>query len=257
VTWIGVPTFGNQSAEQLEALVAAIDAGAETMRNGRAVVIDVRGNGGGNSAWGERIARAVFGADVIEALAQPDAATATDWRASPANRDYIASFAPQLIEQFGAESEIGQWAVRVRDELTAAVERGEPLWRLREDGQTGPIPVGGGLTQRRPRGASPIPAHVYVLSNGTCASACLDFADIVLHVAGVRLIGADTSADGLLMEVREQRLPSGLATLVLPIKVSRGRARGSMEAYAADIAYGGVWTDESVRAWVMGLIEAQ
>lgn len=257
VTWIGVPTFGNHAAEQLESLVAEINANAESMRSGRAIVIDVRGNGGGNSAWGERVARAVFGDAVIEALPQPDAATATDWRASSDNRDYVASFAPQLIEQFGAESEIGQWAVRIRDELGAAVERGEPMWRQREGGETGPIPVGGGLTQRRPRGPSPIPAQVYVLSNGTCASACLDFSDIVLQIPGVRLVGADTAADGLLMEVRQQPLPSGLATLVLPMKVNRGRARGSMEAYAADVAYEGVWTDEAVRAWVLGLIEAQ
>jgi hypothetical protein len=257
VTWIGVPTFGNQAAEQLEALVAEIDANAEAMRNGRAIVIDVRGNGGGNSAWGERVARAVFGDAVIEALPQPDAATATDWRASPANRDYIASFAPQLLEQFGADSEIGQWVVRIRDELGAAVERGEPMWRQREDGETGPIPAGGGLTQHRPQGPSPIPARVYVLSNGTCASACLDFSDIVLQIPGVLLIGADTAADGLLMEVREQQLPSGLATLVLPMKVNRGRARGWMEAYAADVPYDGVWTDEAVRAWVMGLIAAE
>src|SRR5690606_12075864 len=114
-----------------------------------------------------------------------------------------------LIEQFGAESEIGQWAIRIRDEVSAAVERGQPIWRQREDGQDGPIPVGGGLTQRRPQGASPLPAQVYVLSNGTCASACLDFSDIVLHVPGVRLIGADTAADGLLMEVRQQQLSSG------------------------------------------------
>lgn len=257
VTWIGVPTFANEAAEQLQALVAEIESGAVTMRAGRAIVIDVRGNGGGNSAWGEAVARAVFGADVIEAAPQPDAATATDWRVSPANRDYIAGFAPQLLEQFGAESEIGQWVVRIRDEMSAGVERGDALWRQREDGETGPIPTGGGFTRQRPQGASPFPARVYVLSNGTCASACLDFADIVLHVPGVRLIGADTGADGLLMEVRQQALPSGLATLVLPMKVNRGRARGSMEAYAADAAYDGVWTDDAVRAWVMELIDAQ
>jgi hypothetical protein len=27
-----------------------------------------------------------------------------------------------------------------------------------------------------------------------------------------------------------------------------------MEAYAADVAYDGLWSDEAVRAWVMGLV---
>ncbi len=256
VTWIGVPTFADEAAEQLQALVTEIETGAAAMRAGRATVIDVRGNGGGNSAWGVAVARAVFGADVIEAVPQPDAAAA-DWRVSAANRDYIAGLAPELIERFGADSEIGQWVVRVCDGISAALARGDALWRQREDGQTGPFPTGGGFTRQRPQGASPFPARVYVLSNGTCASACLDFADIVLHVPGVRLIGADTGADGLLMEVREQTLPSGLVSIVLPMKVIRGRARGSMEAYAADAAYDGVWTDEAVCAWVMKLIDAQ
>ncbi|UPT62642.1 MAG: hypothetical protein M0D54_20235 [Hyphomonadaceae bacterium JAD_PAG50586_4] len=54
VTWIGVPTFDNSAGEPLRALVNEITADAETIRAGRAVVIDVRGNGGGNSEWGLR-----------------------------------------------------------------------------------------------------------------------------------------------------------------------------------------------------------
>jgi hypothetical protein len=85
----------------------------------------------------------------------------------------------------------------------------------------------------------------------------LDFSDIVLHIPGVKLIGGDTEGDGLLMEVRGAPLPSGLVSVTLPLKVYRGRGRGALEAYHADIAYTGEWTDEAVRAWVMGLISAQ
>jgi len=257
VTWIGVPTFGNDAGEQLRALVTEVTANAEAIRNGRSVVIDVRGNGGGNSEWGVELARALWGAEVLDAIPEDAPGGATDWRVSQRNLDYINSFAPQLIEQFGEYSQMALWVRAVQDGFTGSLERNEPMWRQRDSDQTGPVPQGGGYTLRRPQGPSPIPARVYVLSNGSCGSACLDFADIVLHIPGTQLIGMDTSGDGLLMEVRDQVLPSGLSRVVLPLKVYRGRSRGALEAYRADVTYDGVWTDGAVRLWVADLIARQ
>jgi Peptidase family S41 len=257
VTWIGVPTFGNDAGERLRALVSEVSANAEIIRNGRAVIIDVRGNAGGNSEWGVELSRALWGNDVLAAVPEANPGGATDWRVSQRNLDYINGFAPQLIQQFGEDSSIAGWVRAVQQGFQSTLERGEPMWRQRDPGATGPIPQGGGYTLRRPQGPSPISAHVYILSNGTCGSACLDFADIALHIPGTQLIGMDTSGDGLLMEVREQELPSGLARVVLPLKVSRGRARGALEAYHADVAYPGVWEDSAVRNWVMELVARQ
>lgn len=257
ITWIGVPTFGNDAGEQLRALVTAVGANAEAIRNGRAVIIDVRGNGGGNSEWGVELARALWGPETLAAIPDDMPGGATDWRVSQRNFDYINGFAPELIAQFGADSDIAGWVRDVQQGFQGALDRGEPLWRQRDPEAVGEVPQGGGYTLRRPQGASPIPARVYVLSNGSCGSACLDFADIVLHIPGTQLIGMDTSGDGLLMEVRDEVLPSGLARLVLPLKVYRGRSRGALEAYRADIAYNGVWTDEAVRAWALELVSAR
>lgn len=257
VTWIGVPTLGNEAGEQLRVLVDEIKANAAHIRAGRAIVIDVRGNGGGNSAWGEEIARAIWGDEIVDAIPASDSASATDWRVSQRNLDYINSFAPELIAQFGEDSEIAEWVRAVRRGFEDSLASGAPMWRARDDGESGPVAGGGGYTLRRPHGQSPIPARVFMLSNGACASACLDFADIVLHIPGVQLIGMDTAGDGLLMEVRDQTLPSGLSSLVLPLKVYRGRARGALEAYRADAAYDGVWEDANVRAWVMQLVASQ
>ncbi|MBK6704237.1 MAG: hypothetical protein IPG56_11110 [Caulobacteraceae bacterium] len=251
LTWIGVPTFDNSSSEQLRALVDQIKASAAPIRAGHAIIIDVRGNGGGNSEWGAEIARAVWGDEVISAIPESNPGGATDWRVSQRNLDYINSFAPQLIQQFGEDSAVAVWIRQSQQGFATALASGQPIWRERDAGETGPIPQGGGYTQRRPQGASPIPAHVYMLSNGTCASACLDFADIVMHIPGTQLIGMDTAGDGLLMEIRDQTLPSGLARVNLPLKVYRGRARGALEAYHADIAYDGVWDDLAVRNWAI------
>jgi hypothetical protein len=132
--------------------------------------------------------------------------------------------------------------------------RDPPIWR-----QGWPIVSrSGGLTERRPRGGrAPFAARVYMLSNGTCGSSCLNFADTVLFVPGVQLIGSATAGDGPYMEVRNVTLPSSLATLTIPQKVWRGMGRGPLEAYQPDIAYDGAWDDASVRAWVMGQVAAQ
>ncbi|MBX9745485.1 MAG: hypothetical protein K2X34_01190 [Hyphomonadaceae bacterium] len=257
VFWIGVPTFNSgDTAAQLEALMTEIEARAQTIRNARAIVIDVRGNGGGNSAWADRLARAVFGARAVERVqrrtSQP---SATDWRASPENVAYWREWMNTVaIPEFGENSDTARFGRDAIAGMEAAIARGEPLWR-----QGSPV-VGqsGGLTQRRPRrGRSPVAAQVYLLSNGTCGSSCLNFADTVLHIPGVKLIGSATSGDGHYMEVRGERLPSGLASLTFPQKVWRGMGRGALEAYQPDIAYDGAWDDASVRAWVMGLIAAQ
>lgn len=257
VTWIGVPSFGNDAGEQLRALVNDVAANAASIRAGRAVIIDTRGNGGGNSEWGVELARAVWGDDVISAIPESNPGGATDWRVSQRNLDYINGFAPELIAQFGENSEVAMWARAIQTGFSETLARGEPIWRQRDPGELGPVPQGGGYTQRRPQGPSPIPARVYILSNGSCASACLDFADVVMHIPGTQLIGMDTSGDGLLMEIRDQVLPSGLARVNLPLKIYRGRARGALEAYDADIAYDGVWDDLSVRNWAIGVATRQ
>jgi hypothetical protein len=126
------------------------------------------------------------------------------------------------------------------------------IWRLPFSGEPGPT---GGLTLKRPKtGTPPFSAQVYLLSNGTCGSTCLNFADQVLMIPGMKLIGSATNGDSAYMEVRDEALPSGLARLTFPQKVWRGMGRGNLEAYYPDIVYDGAWDDRSVRAWVMQIV---
>jgi len=253
VFWIGIPTFasGKETSPKLQALIDAVAARGEEMRGAKAIVIDTRGNNGGNSSWAHHLSIAIFTQPVIDAA---DALLAkrrvgVDWRGSAGNVAFWQRWAKEQREELSMTQRIG---IRmVAGKLEAASKRQPPLWRQGE-GVTDPS---GGFTKRRPRdGASPFPARVYFLSNGSCISSCLNFADSVLMVPGVRLIGAQTSGDGPYMEVRPEVLPSGLAELTLPQKVYRGMARGTLEYYVPDIAYDGAWDDASVRAWTLALI---
>ena len=251
VFWIGVPTFssGDETAPKLEALIAEVEKKGAAMRQGRAIVIDTRGNGGGNSTWADRLAAAVFTQEVLDRFAPPARKEATDWRGSPGNAAYWRAWSDEMVKEFGAFSGQRLQAVFLGWQLAHSAANDPPMWRL---GDCDPA-TSGGLTKQRPKGPSPFPARVYFLSNGSCGSSCLNFADEVLMVPGVQLIGSATSGDGAYMEVRSEVLPSKFAELTFPQKVSRGSGRGSLEVYDADIAYDGVWSDEAVRAWVMAL----
>lgn len=252
IVWIGAPGFlpiGDDN-KNMTALVKAVREEAAQIRSARAIVIDVRGNSGGSSAWGDRLAAAIWGEDILKRYQLDTSGEAVDWRASKANADYVKAGSMLLRIRFPGSGIGKEWGETIGPGIARAVKEGRPFFR---NGAERPW-VGGGLTRARPKGPSPIPATVYFLTNGSCASACLDFADIALNIPGVIHIGSETSGDGLLMELRSIKLPSRRGSISAPIKVVRGRARGDLEVYEPDVRYDGPWADDAVRAWTLDLI---
>jgi hypothetical protein len=248
VFWIGAPTFDDGDATQLEALIAQVRESSSAIRSARAVVVDLRGNTGGNAAWATQLAQAVFSHEVLTQYALPASQWAADWRASADNVTHARRVEQDSAQRFGQFSPERQTASRVADRLTAWQQKSSPLWRDGADDL--PAPTTG--NPPRARGAKPFRAGMYLLTNGTCASACLDFIDIAWAVPGTRLLGGTTSADGLLMDVRIVTLPSGKATLSIPQKVMRARARGALQPYVADVKFTGDWNDDAaVRTWAL------
>jgi hypothetical protein len=93
-------------------------------------------------------------------------------------------------------------------------------------------------------------ARVFVLTDGGCASACLDAIDIWKPLGAV-LIGRETSADSQYMEIRREPLPSGVSTVAVPMKVYRARARGNNQPYVPTHVFKEDWSDQAaVEAWV-------
>ncbi len=251
VAWVGAPTFA--AGAQSGTVLHQVEIHPE-IRNGRAIVIDLRGNTGGSSDAAQELARTVFGAEYVSHMPLPNPGGAALWRASAGNLAYQQDIGDELERRRTSSTRANAWSREVLRGLSRALSRGEPTWRQGSDASV----AGGGISQRRPQGGtSPVAARVYVLSNGSCASACLDFADIALRIPGVQLIGAPTSADGLLADVRSETLPSGEARFAFAQKMMLGRGRGAFEYYTPDVAYSGPWSDAAVRAWVMQLINTQ
>lgn len=96
-------------------------------------------------------------------------------------------------------------------------------------------------------------ARVVLLTDADCASACLDFADILLPLGAIHA-GQPTFADTVYMDIRTVELPSKLGRLSIPQKVYRNRPRGHNQAYfPADKWYyqGNINNTAALRDWLL------
>jgi hypothetical protein len=64
-----------------------------------------------------------------------------------------------------------------------------------------------------------------VIVPGQCASACLDAIDYFKRFPNTKLIGAPSSANWTSMEVRNPKLPSGMADALIPMEMYLDRPR--------------------------------
>jgi hypothetical protein len=231
--WAAMPTFqpDESQREAYRAMVREIGAHRQRFLDADAVVIDLRDNQGGSSVWSEQFAKALWGADRVER--RMNAWTAGEevwWRASKGNADYLAS----LVEKFTSEKQVEslEWAKRKSAGLRAALARGDTFFVEKDDT---PAATAGNVDADRPTDPPPFTKPVYVIVPGQCASACLDALDRFTRFSNTRLIGAPSSTDSTYMEVRYQKVHSGLATVIIPTKMYVNRPRANGQAYLPSI----------------------
>jgi hypothetical protein len=161
--WISMGSFsGDTSTQQgkaISALVRGLEKDQARLGQAAAIVLDVRGNGGGSSTWGDKIASLVWGKKTADA-AKPQSA-GIDWRPSKANIAAIEDYARTPGIGFFTRMFIGQ----VVTGMKAALAAGQPLWREkappRVDSAARAAVRQAGLARRK----------VYILTDGGCASA--------------------------------------------------------------------------------------
>ncbi len=248
--WMSMPSFNGDPASDahkaLTPMMADWQARQAELRAAPFVVLDLRGNGGGSSHWSKEIAVALWGRDWVNAH-EPQVSVAIEWRASDANLAAIQTYVDEWTAAGESAERIG-WAREIVEGMTEARAAGRPYWRDQESASS------------RPRnGRAPpqlVRGPVYVLTDPGCASACLDAVDLWKALGAIQ-IGRETSADTVYMDVREAALPSGLATLVIPMKVWRGRPRGNNEPHRPTHLFDGDITDSAaLQAWVRTLAAA-
>ena len=245
--WMSAPSFngnpGSDAHTALTPIMADMTSRQAELRGASFVVLDLRGNGGGSSHWSQEIAKALWGQDWYSAH-DIERIDSIDWRASDGNRAALQVYVDEWTASGESAERIG-WAQGAVDGITAAMAAGEPYWIEAADRDETATP-----------GQAPaqlMQGPVYVLTDAVCASACLDAVDLWKAMGAIQ-IGRETSADTVYMDVREADLPSGLAALVIPMKVWRGRARGNNEPQRPVHVYAGDLSDDAaVQAWIAGL----
>ncbi|HYC75414.1 S41 family peptidase [Brevundimonas sp.] len=245
--WVSMPSFngapGSDAHKALTPMLADLTARQAELRTAPLVVLDLRGNGGGSTHWGQEIAAVLWGEDWVRAHPTPPV-EAIEWRASEDNLAAVQSYLDEWTAAGESEERIA-WAREIVEGMTAARAAGELYWRDRP----GPRPEPD--VEEAPQQL--VHGPVYVLTDPVCSSACLDAVDLWKSLGAIQ-IGRETSADTVYMDVRGVELPSGLARVVIPMKVWRGRQRGNNEPQRPVHLFEGDMTDgAALEAWVRGL----
>lgn len=240
--WLSLPTFTPSALQQVQ--LKQMTSQLAELRHAEVIVFDVRGNGGGNSQWGADLALALFGQDHVYNVLMPIFEQAMPyWRASEDNTAAVAEIVQKLTEQFGADADITQLFHQLAN-------------RMAEHGANELVPQSISSSQQDNAAAlspSLTTAKVVLLTDATCASACLDFADMLLPLGAIHA-GQPTFADTVYMDIRYVELPSQLGSLAIPQKVYRNRPRGHNEPYTPTAGF--LYSDninntETVRRWLL------
>jgi hypothetical protein len=249
--WLALGSFSSDSGSEpfraLDALVESLNRERARLAAADVIVLDVRGNGGGSSAWGDRIAAAIWGEQNARA-AKPQS-MAVDWRSSEPNAAAIEAFGSQ------AGGRARMWASHVASGIRRALRERRPLWRETPvlGGFLGRLIGGGSQTRSIDPQRFHTRARVYALTDSGCASACLDAMDVWTRLGAVP-IGRETSADSLYMEIRREALPAGLSVVSVPMKVYRGRPRQANQPFRPVHGFAGDMTDQAaLEAWIARL----
>lgn len=247
--WVRLGTMLPTTQADAAAFRQVID-GAPALRSKRDIIIDVRGNRGGNYNWFMAFLRSLYG--------QPYA-------------DYYArarlEIAPAMITPPG-EGPVAN-AGFTGETLAIDVPADPPL--KMDSPKSSILPSGAQLVQfvapiasiTYPSKAPPSEnkARVYVLADFGCASACLSFLDEMMRFPGVTLVGSETHIDrragGFPLGYAT---PSGLTVVRMGRMVREGRRRGENEAWVPGPQYrypGDIADTVGVKAWLISTVLPQ
>ncbi|WP_133258765.1 S41 family peptidase [Novacetimonas cocois] len=243
--WMSMSGFdGTPGSSEAQALTSAVDA-LKSDRNSLLasprLVLDLRGNTGGSSDWPRQIANIIWGHDAVEAVPSADG---VDWRASAGNLETLSRNWERANADPNTSPEVKTWFTRTIAGITEAHQQGRPYWTDRDTVD---------VKRSKSRPETHLHPTVFLLTDERCFSACLDAVDLWRALGGIQ-VGYETSADTLYMDTRSDRLPSGLVFLSLPMKVYRGRQRGSNIPWKPVYYYDGDIRDtNAVASWIARL----
>ena len=240
--WVRIGTCMPDTQKQADEFNRLIEE-APSLREKKTVVIDVRGNRGGNYNWFMAFLRAFYGAEYADyyALARLEIANVVLNVSKEGDVPQFTAEANAIKVPPDPQMELAQ-VLKVKT-LANGVSN-----LIIFDAPIAHLPA-------RPAEAPPllVKGRVYVLTDTGCYSACLSLIDELRRFPGVIQIGVETAADrrsGGWPDAFE--FPSGLGFVRMGRMVRSGRARGENESWIPTYAFDGDIADTTaVKEWII------
>jgi hypothetical protein len=243
--WISIETLGPSAAK----LVDAVREQQAALRAAPMVVIDMRGNGGGNSAYARQIIEMLQGEDRVKALDTTDSAcVGAFWRASTGNLHQVRAAQAQAAKR--GDTDTADWYASIvaqMEQALAAKNAFAPALPscAAHSAEARPAPKLAASVAPAMRG------KLVVVTDRWCFSSCLIAANSLRRLGALH-VGETTNMATRYMEVREVTLPSGMRTFSTLQKVSLSSS--DFGPYEPEIVYpGDLSDDKALKEWVAGL----
>ncbi|MBV8658438.1 MAG: hypothetical protein JO142_11490 [Burkholderiales bacterium] len=235
IQWVGMPNFdGQSSGTAYEALYRQLAALDKTDW----IVFDLRGNGGGDSSWGNRALQAVYGKAYGEALGE-NASYAKAMIADQATVDLFKRFVSQ--PEYAASREEFKAAI---SKLEAALREGKKMAQVEA---IAPDTAAAHLAQYRVRPSGPRMAAV--IDRG-CFSSCMNFLLQITAVTDTVVLGEPTIGYSPYGEINRFDLPSGQGALYIASAVYTS-FQAAREPFIPNFTYSGnMASTEELMHWV-------
>jgi hypothetical protein len=246
--WIGLQSLSNRAQSVIDSANAHVDE----IRNASLVVVDVRGNGGGNSEWANRLAIMLVGqarASASMRLAERQLASGvcgSSWRASADVEQTIEGYIRDMGPRLG-EASVNQWRREI-DSIRIARQQGRDL---APSPRACPAPASSSDNPALP--APLMKGKLVLLTDHACFSSCLMLAAL-FRAVGAMHVGEGTDFSTRYMEVRGFTLPSGLATFATLQKVGFGMPLRLGPFEPAFVFPGRIDDTRAVEAWITGVV---
>lgn len=238
--WIELGGLGNEAQEAINQVKTKLDV----LREAPMVVLDLRGNSGGNSAYADEIARLLVGETRWAAanFAMPEC-SGQFWRVSDGNIAALEEFVSNLPSE-----RRGPWQAQLEG-MRAAKAGNRPFSPDLPECARSVKPAHRPTPESPP--ASSMRGRLVLVTDRSCFSSCLIAADLFRSLGALH-VGEATDRSTRYMEVREIILPSGLRTFSTLQKASVGMA--DFGPYEPQISYPGPLADlDALKAWVAKL----
>ena len=233
--WVGMPDFnGGISGDAYTALYPKLTA----LKNAGWIVFDLRGNGGGDSSWGNRALQALYGEAYGEELGNT-ASYGKSLIADQATIDLYRRYAS--LEQFAASKPEFERVIPI---LQASLARREGLARVEYTSKEDATALAAKV-RRRPGG----PRVAAVIDRG-CFSSCMNFVQQISSMSDTVLLGEPTIGYSPYGENGNYKLPSGQGAIVVPSAIYTA-FQTTREPFVPTIRYdGNMADDEKLMTWV-------